>query len=77
VSFGLAILRREERLNQVPRDRWADRPTAHAQDARFVLLKCTTLCNWQRVATNFATPSSFPIGGVGTEASAFYAIVSE
>ena len=45
--------------------------------ARFVLLKCTTLCNWQRVATNFATPSSFPIATVGTENAAFYAIVSE
>jgi hypothetical protein len=45
--------------------------------ARFVLLKCTALCNWQRVATNSTTPSSFPIETVGTEASAFYAIVSE
>ena len=44
---------------------------------RFVLLKCTTLCNWQRVATNFATPASFPIATVGTEDAAFYAIVSE
>jgi hypothetical protein len=43
----------------------------------FVLLKCTALCNWERVATNSATPGSFPIAGIGTEDAAFYAIVSE
>jgi hypothetical protein len=45
--------------------------------AQFVLLKCTALCNWQRVATNFATPGSFPIESVGTQAAAFYAVASE
>lgn len=45
--------------------------------AQFVLLKCTDLCNWQRVATNSATPNSFPIETVGTEDAAFYAVVSE
>jgi hypothetical protein len=45
--------------------------------ARFVLLKCATLGNWQRVATNSATPSSFTIGGIGTEPAAFYTITSE
>jgi hypothetical protein len=44
---------------------------------RFVLLKCTTLGNWERIATNSATPSSFPIESVGTEAAAFYAVASE
>jgi hypothetical protein len=44
---------------------------------RFVLLKCGSLCDWQRVATNFVTPGSFSIPAVGTEAAAFYAIASE
>jgi hypothetical protein len=44
---------------------------------RFVLLKCNTLGNWQRVATNSATPSSFTITGVGVEAAAFYTVASE
>jgi hypothetical protein len=44
---------------------------------RFVLLKCNALGAWQRVATNFATPNSFTIQGVGTEPAAFYAVASE
>jgi hypothetical protein len=44
---------------------------------RFVLLKCNKLGNWQRVATNSATPSSFTITGVGAEAAAFYTVASE
>jgi hypothetical protein len=44
---------------------------------RFVLLKCASLWDWQRVATNFVTPGLFTIPAVGTEAAVFYAIASE
>jgi hypothetical protein len=37
VSFSLAVLCREERLNQVPRDGWADSPATHAQDVHVVV----------------------------------------
>jgi hypothetical protein len=45
--------------------------------ARFVLLKCSALCEWQRVATNTVTPGSFPISAVGTAQAEFYGILSE
>jgi len=44
---------------------------------RFVLLRCASLFDWQRVATNFVTPGSFSIPAVGTEPAAFYAVASE
>jgi len=50
---------------------------AGGSGARFVLLKAAALGNWQRIATNFDTPNSFSIGPVGTEAAAFYTIISE
>jgi len=37
VSFSLAVLRCQERLNQVPCDRWADGATTHAQDVHVVV----------------------------------------
>jgi hypothetical protein len=45
--------------------------------AGFVLLKCADLRNWQRVATNYATPGSFSIAAVGTGPATFYRILSE
>ena len=37
VSFGLAVLSREERLYQVPRHRRADSPAAHAKDIHMII----------------------------------------
>lgn len=50
---------------------------AGGSGTRFVLLKCATLGQWQRMVTNSATPGSFAIPAVGTEAAAFYTIASE
>ena len=48
---------------------------------RFILLRSdslgTPLGDWERVATNSVTPSSFPIPPVGANEAAFYAIASE
>jgi hypothetical protein len=49
--------------------------------ARFILLSSTNPRtppdNWDRLATNYATPSSFPLSPVGLSASAFFRIQSE
>jgi hypothetical protein len=59
--------------------RFADTALEYAggSGTRFVLLQCAGLCDWQRVATNLATPGSFTIPAVGTGAASFYTIASE
>src|SRR5262245_17086670 len=71
MPLGLAEFRREKRLDQVPGDRWPDRPAAHADHIHVVVLDA--LSRGEMIANQAGTNSRNLVGADrGADAASAY-----